>query len=788
MSKPIRVLIVEDSEPDTFLLLRHLRQGGFEPAPVLRVETAAALAGALTSQTWDVVIADYRLPQFTGLDALRMVQATGLDAPFILVSGAIGEEQAAAVMKAGAHALLLKDRASQLPFLVERELEDAEVRRQRVRAEAALMESEQRYRSLFDGSLDGIFAVDATGRLLQANQSATRISGYTVEELTARNFAELCAPDQLAATQAAFLDGMAGAPREIETAMIRKDGRRVELFVSGSAIRSEGNVRGLFCVAKDITERKHAMETLQQREQLLKEIIDGSPAPIFIKDLDGKFITINAALERMLGMSRTELAGKTDYDIAPRKLADEWRASDKKVIETGRAIQIEEEADLPDGHHVFLANKFPLVNLCGETYGVGAISHDITDRKQAEEALRRSEEFARNQWSEAQATLEAVPANIAILDANGVILRVNRSWSEFAVQNGMASGAATVGINYLAVCDAAQGKASGPARKFATGLRSVIRRRTAHFSMEYSCHSPAEQRWFIGYVTAIPGEGSARAVVAHVNITPQKLIEEKIRTLNDELENRVIERTFELNASVNALEAQIVERQRLEREILKISDHEQSRIGRDLHDGTCQNLASIAVLAEVAGRELKLQKSVTADNLQEIAELARQSANETRRLAAGLFPVKIEFNGLEWALRELAAETGARGNIRCAFDMRSPFEFTDVNAAVQVYRIAQEAVGNAIRHGQASRIAVELSESGGMVRLSVEDDGIGLLENVSKDGLGLHTMQYRATMLGGSLEITRATPHGTIVTCSFPGKDFIHVKKIDDSKETGFSR
>ena len=107
--------------------------------------------------------------------------------------------------------------------------------------------------------------------------------------------------------------------------------------------------------------------------------MDGSTSPIFLKDRDGKFITINASLERMLGMSREEIKGKTDYDIAPKEVADYWRSHDTKVMATGKAIQIEELADLQDGHHIFLANKFPLVDADGQMYGVGAISHDITD-------------------------------------------------------------------------------------------------------------------------------------------------------------------------------------------------------------------------------------------------------------------------------------------------------------------------------------------------------------------------------------------------------------------------
>ena len=157
------------------------------------------------------------------------------------------------------------------------------------------------------------------------------------------------------------------------------------IFEGTGAGRHPSHVIG---TVQDITARKQAETALQNNIRLLEDVMEGSPSPIFLKDLEGRFISINSALERMLGKSRQELKGKTDYDIAPKELADYWQSHDKKIIETGEAIQVEETADLPDGHHTFLANKFPLVDAGGRIYGVGAISHDITERKRAQVELQ----------------------------------------------------------------------------------------------------------------------------------------------------------------------------------------------------------------------------------------------------------------------------------------------------------------------------------------------------------------------------------------------------------------
>ena len=123
---------------------------------------------------------------------------------------------------------------------------------------------------------------------------------------------------------------------------------------------------------------------------MLQDIINGYPSIIFVKDVEGRFLTINNKLEELLEIKNEELKGKTDYDIFSKEEAEYYREHDRKVLEEGKALPIEEEADLVDGHHVFIANKFPLYDINGEPYGEGSISTDITERKKLEEELKRS--------------------------------------------------------------------------------------------------------------------------------------------------------------------------------------------------------------------------------------------------------------------------------------------------------------------------------------------------------------------------------------------------------------
>lgn len=216
----------------------------------------------------------------------------------------------------------------------------------------------------------------------------------------------------------------------------------------------------------------------------------------------------------------------------------------------------------------------------------------------------------------------------------------------------------------------------------------------------------------------------------------------------------------------------ITERKRLEKEILEISDLEQRRIGQGLHDGLCQHLAGIELMSEVLARNLKKQAIPAATQATKITEHLREAIAETRRLARGLSPVSLETNGLMSALQELVAAVEKLFNIECRFQCGEPVLVGDNSAATHVYRIAQEAINNAIRHGKAKTVVVTLTRQKDEARLIVSDNGVGMAKVIKNDaGMGLQIMKYRAGMIGATLDIKSPPGQGTTVTCMF--KNFV---------------
>jgi two-component system CheB/CheR fusion protein len=234
---------------------------------------------------------------------------------------------------------------------------------------------------------------------------------------------------------------------------------------------------------------------------------------------------------------------------------------------------------------------------------------------------------------------------------------------------------------------------------------------------------------------------------------------------------------------VEGIGRDVTERKRLEMEILEISNKEQQRIGHDLHDGVCQQLAAIAFRIHGLARRLQNKTPPESTEAESIGESISESLNQIRGVARGLFPVRLEENGLVSALEELAINTGSRFKIKCAFVCEAPAPAIDNSVALHVYYIAQEAVLNAARHSKAGSIAVRLARSDGRLLLTVQDDGMGFQpDDTHAGGMGIAIMGYRARVIGANLDLKTNPGHGTQLTCGFQPSTQKPPEKVYDRK------
>ncbi len=213
----------------------------------------------------------------------------------------------------------------------------------------------------------------------------------------------------------------------------------------------------------------------------------------------------------------------------------------------------------------------------------------------------------------------------------------------------------------------------------------------------------------------------------------------------------------------------VTERKLLEKQILDIGETERQRIGRDLHDSLGGMLTGAALLSKALAHRLAGKATAEASVAEEVVRCINDSIGQARAISRGLFPVELSAGGLVAALREFAAETTKRSGIACRLHADKRLLIRDASVALHLFRIVQEAVNNAIRHGEARHITIHLVRTGGQILLEIRDDGKGLpAREPAGKGLGLRTMKYRAGIIGAQFAVESANGHGTVVSCLLP--------------------
>jgi phosphoserine phosphatase RsbU/P len=419
MGKPLHVLIIEDSEDDALLLIFELRRGNYSPV-AKRVETVEGLQQALEEQSWDVVLSDYVLPGFSGLEALKLVRRSGLDLPFILVSGKIGEDTAVQAMKEGANDYLIKGNVSRLVPAIEREMQEAEVRRKRREAEAALVRSERRYKRLVDAVTDYIYTVSIKdGQVVKTSHGAgcLSVTGYSHEDYMENPFLwyqmilEEDRPDVLQLTSQ-LREGH-DVP-SLEHRIRHKDGSI--RWVRNTIVprySEQGELIAYDGLISDITDRKRAEESLR----LQSAALEAAANAIAITDNQGLVIWVNQAFTRMTGYSPEESLHR-DLSFLKSDLHDPKFYLDLRGTITAGEVWHGEMINRRKNGSLYPEEQTitPVTDESGIIKYFVCIKQDITERKQAEQALLENNSLLKELEIAKQIQLSLLPPSPPALE------------------------------------------------------------------------------------------------------------------------------------------------------------------------------------------------------------------------------------------------------------------------------------------------------------------------------------------------------------------------------------
>ncbi|MGA9798992.1 MAG: PAS domain S-box protein [Terriglobales bacterium] len=464
-----------------------------------------------------------------------------------------------------------------------------------------------------------------------------------------------------------------------------------------------------------------AEDELPNVSAIYRALVEQIPAVVFMAQLDRGIgeAYVSPQIQATLGFSQAEWLEdpiRWYQQIHPDD-KERWSVEAAHMFLSGTPLRSAYRVLARDGRTVWFHCEAKMIRRAdGRPWFIHGVGFDITELKRTEEALQEE----RNVVS---AILHTVGALVVVLDPEGRIVRFNRACEQTAGY----SFAEVQGKHFWDLCVIPE-----EAERFKIIVEQL---RMDHSAKDY------ETSW-------VTRDGARRLIAWSSTVLPG----------GDGTPAYLI-----------ATGIDITERKRLEKAILEISADEQRRIGQDLHDGLGQHLTGIAFMSKVQEQKLAEKGLTEAVEAARIVKLVNEAINKTRELAHGLLPVVAESQGLMSALQRWAVEVEDVFNISCQFRCASPVLIHDAIMSTHLYRIAQEAVNNAMRHGHATDIVITLSTGNEHGTLVIEDDGSGVGEtSATHSGMGLQIMNYRARMIGGSLKVQGGKTHGTAVTCIFP--------------------
>ena len=606
-----------------------------------------------------------------------------------------------------------------------------------VRSSATAGPVDQQFRLLVSSVTDyAIYLLDETGRVTSWNPGAERIKGYRADEIIGSHFSQFYAPEdrERGVPDAALAQARREGRFAGEGWRVRKDGTRFWALVVIDAVRDDaGELVGFAKTTRDISDRRAMEERLRESEERLRAFTAHSPSLMCMKDRDGRYRFVNDRFLERYSLRREQVLGRTDAELFPRRLALAAAAHDAEVLARGEALHYEERAAAGEGQRVSIVSKFPVFDAGGAIIAIGVVANDITDRRLTEQALREQ----RALLAEAQKV-----AGLGSWEWDPDTGRVSWSGELYRIFGVAPEEVAPSFENYLERVHPEDRQQSG-----AMVARALMDSRG--FSMQERIVRPGGEVRYVrsqGEVVRNERGKPIKILVACLDITEQRHSESALRQAAQDLHG-------------------------LTRRLVQAEEAERRRLARELHDRVGQSLSALNINLDIISRESHALTPALRQRLEDSLGLVDGTLQSIESVMAELRPPLLDEYGLGAALGWHAEEFTRRTGVQVAVEDRDPAGSKNARpeAAVALFRIAQEALNNVLKHAKAKSVRVAVSATDEELVLDVHDDGQGFDPRAVRRGRwGMTTMRERAEAAGGQLHVDSAPGQGTRIHARVP--------------------
>lgn len=611
-----------------------------------------------------------------------------------------------------------------------------------------IIQSEENLKTIFDNTSEGFVLLDTHAIVKAFNKTAEQniFNNSTTHLAVGRSIFDLIEPERELFFASVISRVLQGETIHYDRPYKQDNGTFAWIDYTYTPVFKSNKVTGICITGRDTTEKKIAEHNIKTSNERYETVAKATSDAIWDYDFEtGKTFIPGTGYQQLFGYNVVNDYSEDGYWESHIHPDDRKRVLNELAHTLADRDKVQSASEYrflkADGTYAYVSDRFFIIRENGKPKRMLGAKQDITERKMAEQRLKTSLVEKESLAERLSAIINTLPANIALLDKNGIVMDVNDAWRNFADENGFIGKDYGIGDDYIAAAEHSKSGDEHDAMLVSMGIQSVLTGKNDEFVFEYSCHSPGELRWYRMVVAPLKEKEYAGAVVMHIDISELKRFEQE------------------------RLQMEMDEQKKMTRAMLQGQEKERNAIGEELHDNVNQILVSSNLILSMA----KLKQERTDELIAQAMDSIKEAIDENRKIAHFFVAPDLQSTTLAEQLEKLFESMIKAAGMKAYFHTANfKEEYLGNEHKIHIYRIAQEQCTNIIKHSKATTVHITLSTANDLFTMIITDDGVGMIADQKINGIGIRNIKGRLGLFNGKATVTTAAGKGFTLEISFP--------------------